>query len=80
MEEKGLYTLLQVVVGLPVAIAGLLGSIVWYHSMNSRKGEGINGMYIGPVMLGLFCLLLLVWSIVVILAYWKAREDPEHDL
>jgi hypothetical protein len=77
--ERGLYTIFHAIVGLPLGLAGLIGSIIWYQSLGSR-GESVAGMYIGPVILGLFCFLIAIWSIVTILAFWRARNDIEEEI
>jgi hypothetical protein len=78
-EEKGLYTIFHAVVGFFLGGAGLIGAIVWYHSLSTSNGASAAGMYLGAVILGIFCLLVLIWSSVIILAFWRAR-DKEEDL
>lgn len=77
--EKGLYTILHAVVAMPLGLAGFIGSLLWYRSLNSR-GSYIAGMQIGPVLLGIFCLLLTIWAALAIAAFWRAREDIENDV
>jgi uncharacterized membrane protein len=78
--EKGLYTIFHLVLGLPLALIGLVGSIVWYHSLSTRKDVAVAGMYLGPVILGMFCVLLLIWSLVTIFAAWRTKEETDIDI
>jgi len=78
-EEKGLYTLFHAVVGFCLGLAGFIGALIWYRSLSTSKGVCTAGMYLSAVILGVFCFCLLIWSSVIILAFWRAR-DKEEDL
>jgi uncharacterized membrane protein len=55
--------ILGAVVGFPLSIIGIVGSVMWYNSLRSGASEDVAAMSgIGPMILGFFSFLLLLWS------------------
>jgi hypothetical protein len=55
----------SVVVGLPIGLIGLIGSVVWYHTLHSHNTNGTAQLAsIGPVILGFFSGILLLWALI----------------
>ena len=54
------------ILGLILGLGGLLGAIIWYHSVNSNSAAGgaTLGAYLAPVILGVFSGVILLWAVI----------------
>lgn len=82
MDEKQSQVIFYGVVSFPLGLIGLAGSAIWFFR-NRRAGAAEVGsgiVNLGAAILALASLIMLSWSIIVILAYYRAAKEKEEEL
>ncbi|MEX2006881.1 MAG: hypothetical protein WD877_01800 [Candidatus Saccharimonadales bacterium] len=75
---------LSAIVAFPMSLIGLVAAIIWYRSLDSQAAEVMVGASsIGPMILGFFSGIMLLWSgglILTGLLLVKKHIDEGHEV
>lgn len=69
-------TIFHAIIGFILGLGGTIGAMVWYSQTNNRGvDEEISAMAgIGPLILGIFAFLILVWSVMALIFFVVAAK------